>query len=73
MDQADKSIVDNELASQIGGAVRDWLNKNDISEDVIATASVSMPTLYVDDKGRSHTGKLIIVNIDYPDDDFEEE
>ena len=73
MDDSDKLIIKNELATQIGRAVNAWLKRNDIESGVIANAVVTTPTLYVDDNGISHTGALTIIDIRLEEDDDIEE
>lgn len=71
MDEADRKILEHELAGPVGKAVSQWMRKNGIDEPVIVQAQVSQPTCYIDDEGVSHSGKLVTVNcriVDEPDD-----
>lgn len=67
MKDIDKTIEKKRLARTIGNALDAWRKKNDIHEDVSAECLLTHPTLYIDDSGVSHTGPLVIVDVDYDD------
>lgn len=77
MDYVDKKIMESEIAAPIGKAVSQWMKKNDITDPVSIHATVAHPTCYVDEQGLSHSGPLIICNVqiindEWDDDDFED-
>lgn len=73
MDTSDMLIIENELAVSLGAVVRRWLEKNGVDGSVSADVEVSYPSCYVDDRGESHSGPLITVNVVLSGDDIEDE
>lgn len=69
MDSTDKKIMEHELAQPIGKAVSAWCKKNNIDVPVSVYSQVMRPTLYVDETGVSHSGNLIIIDVQIKDDD----
>lgn len=70
MDSADKRILEHKLAKPIGKAVSEWLKENDLVDvPVIAAASVVHPSLYVDENGVSHTGHVVLIDVEINDGD----
>lgn len=75
MDPTDRLIIENELAAPIGRAVAEWRSRNGVEEPVSVTATVTFPTCYVDERGVSHSGPLVVCNVhimgedDYDEDD----
>lgn len=73
MDYSDRKILEHKLAVPIGKAISDWLRDNDLQDmPVVVGASVVRPSLYVDEKGVSHTGHVVLVDIEIDDDDDDE-
>lgn len=74
MDSADRKILEHKLSKQIGKAVNEWLKENGLEDEpVVAAASVLHPSLYVDDNGVSHTGHVVLVDVQINDDDDDED
>lgn len=77
MDNCDKKIFENRLAVPIGKAISEWLRQNEITDPVVVGATVGYPSCYIDEKGVSHTGPLIVCNVhivdDADDDDYDDD
>ena len=66
MEETDKKILQNMLAMCVGRAVNGVLCKEkSLDEDIHIDVVVDTPSCYVDDKGETHTGKLITVVVDF--------
>lgn len=74
MDSADRKILEHKLSKQIGKSVSVWLKENDLEDmPVVVAASVTHPTLYIDEMGVSHTGHVVLVDVRINDDDNDDD
>lgn len=72
MDSADKKILEHQIAVPVGKAVSKWMKENGVTEPVAVNVMASTPSCYIDEQGISHSGPLIVCNVDivdYEDDD----
>lgn len=68
MDWADRKIVENKLAVPLAKAVSQWMKANEVTTPVAIDAHVVFPSCYVDEQGVSHTGPVIMCNVEVMDD-----
>ena len=75
MDLSDKKILENELSVAVAKAVCQWSKKNGILCPVHVTATQMSPSCFVDEQCVSHSGPLVVCDVDIIDDDdyFDEE
>ena len=64
MDSVDKEISKNQLAKKLGKVVNEWLSVNDVRKPFVIEVLVDTPTCYYDERGCSHDGRLITINME---------
>lgn len=66
MEREDREILQGLIAKRVGKVVNDIIGKEkDLDEDIRVEVFVEQPSCYVDDKGETHTGRLITVMVDF--------
>ena len=73
MEEADRKILEHQLAKPVAKAVSKWMKENGIEEPVFVNATVSNPSCYVDEQGVSHTGPLVVCDVRIADMDEDED
>ena len=74
MENTDKEILRNLLSRRIGQVVNEIIsNEQSLDEDVRICVSVDAPSCYIDDTGKLHTGRLIVVDVCFTEDEGDED
>lgn len=68
MEETDRQILRHTLAVRVGKAVSEAIAKErNLEEDVYVMVGVTRPACYIDDAGETHSGHIVIVDVEIAD------